>query len=141
MKDYLFTKEPPTEAGDYYWRERDGTQAILVRICEGDGFVHATKAEGSSLVATYYGYNPQYPRSMGGEWLRIPTPDEIAAEREELAALREYYEALEVHEQIKDRISGRSMSPFDFWVRPAIERVRAARARVQALRADKEDKP
>jgi hypothetical protein len=56
----------PTKPGPYYWRESDGDNWELWHVLDN----------GSELTA-HRGFNVAFLPDLGGQWLPIPTADEL----------------------------------------------------------------
>ena len=56
----------PTKVGPYYWRESDGDEWEMWHVLD----------EGSELTA-HQGFNVAFLPDLGGQWLPIPTADEL----------------------------------------------------------------
>ena len=58
--------ELPTKTGPYYWREKDGDEWELWHVLDN----------GSELTA-HRGFNVAFLPDLGGQWLPIPTAEEL----------------------------------------------------------------
>lgn len=58
--------ELPTKVGPYYWRETDGDKWELWHVLDN----------GSELTA-HRGFNVAFLPDLGGQWLPIPTAEEL----------------------------------------------------------------
>jgi len=58
--------ELPTKPGPYYWREKDGDEWELWHVLDN----------GSELTA-HRGFNVAFLPDLGGQWLPIPTAEEL----------------------------------------------------------------
>ena len=56
----------PTKPGPYYWREKDGDEWELWHVLDN----------GSELTA-HRGFNVAFLPDLGGQWLPIPTAEEL----------------------------------------------------------------
>jgi len=66
LEAFTLMNELPTKPGPYYWRETDGDKWELWHVLDN----------GSELTA-HRGFNVAFLPDLGGQWLPIPTADEL----------------------------------------------------------------